>query len=375
MSKKDKTKVTPPDNKNDLDDDLAGIKHLQKPKKRLWSATLITWIIIGLAVICFIAVALGTGHPIWLKWVFYDALVNNILAVPSILIGIITFLGYLLQKKKWYDALSGSLKAIIGYLILQIGAYILTGISKPLMVAFGAEIGSSAILLDPYMGWTQANAMLGTLVSMVSYIVLIGLFVNIVLVMFKRITNVRSINVTGHIMFQQAATLTVVLYLMMFSKIIDSSSRQIVTIIIGGILMGLYWGVFSNLAYAPSEKVTKNAGFTVGHQQMLGVWVAYQSGKLFARKGKEIRSAEEMKLPKGLKIFHDNIFSSSILMLIFFGTLFIILYATNQTAFNTLVTNSIGGGDESIFREILINSNFRIILRNCGLIANFNVRS
>ena len=50
---------------------------------------------------------------------------------------------------------------------------------------------------------------------------------------------------------------------------------------------------------------------------MLGVWVAYNTGKLFARKGKPVRSAEDLKLPKGLKIFHDNIFSSSILMLIF----------------------------------------------------------
>ncbi|WP_368486993.1 PTS ascorbate transporter subunit IIC [Spiroplasma sp. DGKH1] len=336
-----KDKELKAEDKNDLDNPMAGSTHLTAPKKRPYLAVIITWTSIGIILVAFIASALATNHPEYLKWVFYDGFVNNILAVPSILIGLITFLGYLLQKKKWYEALAGAFKAIVGYIVLQIGSYILTGISKPLMQNFGKKIGASTILLDPYMGWTAANKALGEVVSIVSYIVLLGLFINILLVALKRITNIHSINVTGHIMFQQSAVIAVVLYLMMFGGIIDTSAREIATIIIGGVLMGLYWGVFSNLAINPTNKVTNNAGFTVGHQQMLGVWVAYNTGKLFARKGKPVRSAEDLKLPKGLKIFHDNIFSSSILMLIFFGALFIILYCTDETLFNATVAANV----------------------------------
>lgn len=340
---KEKDKLKNHDDIGPIGEPDAGTKNLKKKKIKSKLGMILTWSIIGAGILIFIIVAVATKNYKLLNTVFYDGLVNNILAVPSILLGLITFLGYLLQRKKWYNSLSGAIKTIVGYLILQSGSYILTGVSKPLMVAFGQQIGSSVILLDPYMGWTNSNDLLGEFVSLVSYVVLVGLLVNIILVALKKFTNVRSINVTGHIMFQQAATLVAVLYVLTFTGITNSAEKQALTVVSGGFLIGLYWGVFSNLALAPTNKITNNSNFTVGHQQMFGAWCAYQTGRMFKIKGKKAKSAEELSLPKSLSIFHDNIFSSAILMLIFFGTLFIILYSTNSTLFNDVVTNQIGG--------------------------------
>ena len=47
---------------------------------------------------------------------------TNILQQPAFMIGLIVMLGYILQKKPWYDVLAGVIKAIVGYLILTVGS-------------------------------------------------------------------------------------------------------------------------------------------------------------------------------------------------------------------------------------------------------------
>ena len=49
-------------------------------------------------------------------WNFFA---TYILRQAPYMIGFITLIGYALMKKKWYDVLSGTLKAIIGMLILK----------------------------------------------------------------------------------------------------------------------------------------------------------------------------------------------------------------------------------------------------------------
>ncbi|ARU91898.1 Transport protein SGAT [Spiroplasma clarkii] len=308
--------------RNDLDHPEAGVKNRLKKQTPKWVKITI-WVSLLVILLTFIIVCLAIKRGDILNTVFYQVLVNNVLAVPSILIGIIVLLGYLLQGKAWFDAVAGMFKGICGYLILQIGSSFLTGVSRPLMVLFGKLMGTNVVLLDTYTSWSEINEALGTAVSIISYTVLIGLAFNILLVALKKITNVRSINVTGHIMFQQSSVVVAIMYFFVFKDIANESTKQLLIILASGILIGLYWGVFSNLAYAPTQKVSNNAGFTIGHQQMLGVWAAYHAGRMFALKGKEVKSAEKLNLKKGFRIFHDNIFTSAILLLVFFGVLFI----------------------------------------------------
>lgn len=52
-------------------------------------------------------------------WNFFA---TYILRQAPYMIGFITLIGYALMKKKWYDILGGTLKAIIGMLILNVGS-------------------------------------------------------------------------------------------------------------------------------------------------------------------------------------------------------------------------------------------------------------
>jgi PTS system ascorbate-specific IIC component len=54
-------------------------------------------------------------------------LATNIFGVPAFLIGIIVLLGLLLQKKTTSQTVSGTFKAMIGFLIINAGAGIIVG--------------------------------------------------------------------------------------------------------------------------------------------------------------------------------------------------------------------------------------------------------
>lgn len=47
--------------------------------------------------------------------------VKNVLTKPAFFIGFLVLIGYLLDGRKWYDALAGFIKATVGYMILSVG--------------------------------------------------------------------------------------------------------------------------------------------------------------------------------------------------------------------------------------------------------------
>lgn len=55
---------------------------------------------------------------------------------------------------------------------------------------------------------------------------------------------------------------------------------------------------------------------------MLSLFTSYKIGRFF---GKKEQSAENRKLPSSLKIFEDNIFTQTIIILVLFAVLFAII--------------------------------------------------
>lgn len=128
---------------------------------------------------------------------------------------------------------------------------------------------------------------------------------------------------TGHIMFQQATLVTVFVYILFFRFDSFTTSKAIVTILFSGVFLGTYWAYATTLNLAPTNKITENANFAIGHQQMIAIALAYKIGRLFAKNSK---SAENLKLNPKFRIFEDNIFVQSLIILVLFLILGFIIH-------------------------------------------------
>lgn len=146
----------------------------------------------------------------------FSFLTNNILTRAEIFVGLIILFGYILQRKKWYECIGGFFKGIIGYLILMIGANGLVSTFRPILIGLNSRFQLNAVVIDPYFGLNAANEALesigaSTAWAMTSLLVAFGW--NITLLILKKWTKLRTLLLTGHIMVQQATTVTWIVFL------------------------------------------------------------------------------------------------------------------------------------------------------------------
>lgn len=251
-------------------------------------------------------------------WIFF---VNNILTQPAYFIGFIVLIGYILLKKPWYECLAGFLKATVGYLILTVGSGGLVGNFRPILVGLKDKFNLQATVIDPYYGQNAVQSAMehiGKSFSQVMLLLLIAFIFNILLVAFRKITKIRSIFTTGNVQIQQAATAFWLIFFC-FPELGDTP-----ILIVMSLLLGLYWAVGSNLTVEITQDLTEGGGFCVAHQQIFALKIFSTIAEKIKGKG-EGKKLEDIKLPGFLSIFNENMVSTAILMLLFFGVILITL--------------------------------------------------
>lgn len=258
-------------------------------------------------------------------WSYFS---TNILQQPAFMIGLIVMIGYILLKKKWYDVLAGVIKAIVGYMILAAGSSGLINNFRPVLVGLKDRFNLDAMVIDPYFGQNAVTAgveeVFGKNFGDVMILLLIAFIVNILLVRFSKYTKLRALFTTGHVQVQQASTA----YWLIAFALPGLLTHNIALLIAMAIVLGAYWAVGSNLVVKPCQELTDGAGFTLAHQQMFGIALnSWLAEKLFGKKkeGKNIKKLDDIALPGFTSIFSENMVTTSILMLIFFGTILLVL--------------------------------------------------
>ncbi|MXR09952.1 PTS ascorbate transporter subunit IIC [Mesomycoplasma hyopneumoniae] len=260
---------------------------------------------------------------------------DNYLRQNPLLLGSLVLFGYLALGRGKVDAILGALKTAIGVFLLTVGSGGLIGLARPVFNAIGGIKEGGVVPLDPYLGWTSANNFLqkgfgaaNDFLTLISFTFIFAFIINILMVLAKRFTNTNSIMITGHVMLQQSSIVTALLYVILFRTfpLLDdgaiSTGSQVGLVLISGLFLGIYWATASGATLKITNLVTQNAGFAVGHQQMLSLFTSYKIGRFF---GKKEQSAENRKLPSSLKIFEDNIFTQTIIILVLFAVLFAII--------------------------------------------------
>ncbi|MCI2947037.1 PTS ascorbate transporter subunit IIC [Staphylococcus caledonicus] len=221
----------------------------------------------------------------------------DILSQPAILVALIALIGLLVQKKPATVVTTGTIKTMLGFLILSAGAGVVSNSLEPFGKIFQHAFGVQGVVPNNEAIISLALKDYGTTAAL---IMVFGMIVNILI---ARFTNLKYIFLTGHHTFYMAAFLAILLTV--------GHIKEYLTITIGAIILGLLMAIFPALAQPTMRKITGNDQVALGHFGTVSYWAAGQVGRLFEGKSK---STEDIKFPKGLSFLRESTISISITM-------------------------------------------------------------
>lgn len=241
--------------------------------------------------------------------VVLDFLLNDFLTKPVILIGLLICIGYLLKRESTVKTITGTISAMVGIQMVIFGGNQFTNTFKPIVTAVSEATGIQGYIMDSYAMKATSQDALGDRFGLMGYAFLIAFAVNIILVYFGKYTKAKGVFLTGNAGTAHAQS---VLWLVLANLMVGNAAAVVIT----GVLVGVYWAYSTTLAAKVCDDVTGGAGFTVGHNQQIGIWFF---GKIAHFFGKKEQDAENLKLPGWLSIFNNNVVATCVIMWIFVG--------------------------------------------------------
>ena len=111
-------------------------------------------------------------------------ILQDILSTPAILVGLMALLGLCLQKKPATDVVKGTIKTIVGFLVLSAGAdFVQSGSLTDFGVIFNYAFGVNGVVPNNEAIVTTA---LTQYAQDTAWIMMFGMIANIVLARFSR---------------------------------------------------------------------------------------------------------------------------------------------------------------------------------------------
>jgi len=258
-----------------------------------------------------------------------DIIMNDILGTPAILVGLFAFVGLLIQKKSASTVLSGTLKTIMGFVILGAGATVLIGSLNHFSNMFDHAFNVQGVIPNNEAIVAAAQTNFGTASAM---IMVFGMIMNI---LFARFTPLKYIFLTGHHTLFMACLIAASL------SVGGMSGTPL--IIVGSILLGICMVVFPAILQPTVRQITGSDDFAVGHFGSIGYYVSAKIGMFIGNKAK---STEDIKVPKSLGFLRDTSVAVSLTMSLFF--IIVALFAGQ-----TYIEGQLSGGSNFIVFAII----------------------
>lgn len=256
--------------------------------------------------------------------------VSNVLSEPAFLIGLVALIGLLAQKKKFNEIVAGTVKTMVGFLLITTGAQSMGMSLMPMQSMLQHIFGLEAEVADIGAAVGQSMATIGATATLIFGI---GFLVNVLL---ARFTKFKYIHLSAHVSFFYAGLIGALLTY-------NTSLSPAMVVIIGSILLGLYMTLTCAYIAPLMKDVPGGEGFTLAHSSSIGCWISAKVGKLV---GKNSRSLEEIKLPGYLEFLRETTIGLTVIMSI----IFLIVSLIAGPGF---VMNELSGGKDIVIFSIL----------------------
>lgn len=251
----------------------------------------------------------------------------DLLSQASILVALFTMVGLILLKKPANEIAAGSMKSLIGFILLGAGANVITSSLAPFGSMVEAAFNVQGVVPNNEAIVSLALTKYGTQVSLV---MILSMIIHIII---ARFTPLKFIFLTGHHIFYMGVMITVIL------AVAGVSGIQL--IILSSLINALAMSLSPILTYWAMPKVIGDSSSNValGHFSNVTYGISALIGKLIGGKSS---SVEDLKLPKCLSFMRDNILAIALTMSIIY------------------IIVAIAAGSEYIEKELSNGQNFLV---------------
>ena len=220
--------------------------------------------------------------------------------LPTFMLGLVALVGLLLLKKGFSQVITGTIKTMAGVLILFTAVDVLVSVINPIGTLFGQ--------IYVHEGQAQAAdwvAFLGNYGVEIVLVMVLGFLVNLVL---ARVTKLKYVFLTGHIMFWNA-------FIVVGALADGGRIGRLAIIIAGSLIHGLFSTLFPALIAPFVFRLTGKQDFTIGHTTTILAVIGALVGKWF---GDPSKSTEDLDLPEGWSFFKSMTVSTSVIMFLLY---------------------------------------------------------
>ncbi|GAA4226240.1 PTS ascorbate transporter subunit IIC [Actinomadura meridiana] len=226
-------------------------------------------------------------------------LADNVFGQVPILIGLITLVGLILQRKRFEDVFAGALRATIGVVILFIGVEVFTGG----LTSFQTVLASAMDTTPPKADRTLAD-FLNDQGGTIALVITVAFLVHVLVV--RLFPAARYLYLTGHLMFW-VSTVTVASLVT-----IAPGADQLTLVLCGAGFVAAYWTVQPLWMRPLMRRVMPDDRFGYAHTSSLTCLITgYAARPLGSR---EKHDTEKLKLPRQLSFFKDVNVSTALII-------------------------------------------------------------
>ena len=261
--------------------------------------------------------------------------VQSILTKPAWIMGLFAFVGLVALHRPAHKVMTGTLKPILGYIMLSAGATVVQDNLAPLGTFIETGFHITGVVPNNEVVVSMAQSVLGVQTMM---ILILGYVVNIAV---ARFTKFKYIFLTGHHSMFMACLLSAVLQ--------ASGFADVQLVVVGGLFLGLVSAMLPAVGQRFTEKVTDGDEIAMGHFGSLAYYISAACGLLFKNEA-EKNSTEEIEIPEKYAFLRDTTVSTALTMAFFYLATAVAAYIANP----------------SVVQELAGEDNFIVYALNCA---------